>query len=428
VIYLAKKGNTAVALGLVCIALIVASGFGAFAPYVPAWIPTTPSGGTGGTGGTSGGGVTTLSAVAKWFLQEKLSKTAVGASDTAYVGIVKANSAGQFDLLNSYEETELDANPDTSSKTYTSGDKLLFAVSSDDDMTGGYEAYPRWFLIDNLQKGAIVYALPLRNPISAIGGSVGAYTVDASKCEDTGQRVAFVGETGGSSQYWDFGTFELYGRVAKDYLIQQITNKGVIGCTLNDGATWEDTDAEINANFTFTADEEDLHFELIGEASNVAFGLPTLSVSSTGMVRQHKAVLVFATDALSMADITPLLSDGWKQIDKPDMTADIAFYYEIDPVRDGCIPDTGEVINVNIPISISDSGLTASTEYEFEGWVLDWQVIEYVASGITTTTLPTNNGFISDPGCDSIVEPLALTISSGSVATMQLLGHFTTNA
>lgn len=367
---------------------------------------------------------TIYSANAKWFIQDALTKTATETTDTAYVGVVKATSAGTFNLLNSYEETEYDGAPDTSSKSYTTGDKLLIAVSSDNDPTGGYETYPRWFYIDYLDVNAIVYALPLRNPISAIGGSIGAYTINKNLCEDTTQRVAFLK---GTTEYWDFGTFELYGRVAKDYLIQQITNKGVVGCTLNDGAAWEDTDTEINANFTFTSDQEDLYFELIGEAADVAFGLPTLAVSASGEIKQYNAVLVWTTDALAL-DVGPLLDDGWKQISKPDLTADLAFYYVIDPVRDGCVPGSGEIINCKIPISVSDSGLTASTEYEYEGWVLDWQYVEYVAAGVTTTSLPGNNGFISDPGCDTIVEPLALTVSSGSAATMQLLGHFTTNA
>jgi len=210
-------------------------------------------------------------------------------------------------------------------------------------------------------------------------------------------------------------------------MIQQITNKGVVGCTLNDGATWEDTDGEINANFTLTADTEDMNFELIGEANDVAFGLPTLAVAASGQVLQYNAVVVITTDALGI-DTLELFNDGWYQIDKPDLTADVGFYYVIDPIADKGIPARGTSFSISIPFTINDAGLTASTEYEYEGWVLDWQNVDNVARGTTTVSLPGNNGFISDPGCDTIVEPLALTVSSGSAATMQLLGHFTTNA
>jgi hypothetical protein len=386
--------------------------------------PSTPSGPAPTTGPTAPPSIVTMSAKAQWGIRDALTYTAASSSATAYVGILKAQN-GVFDPINGVsEETEFDAAPDTSAVTYSSGDELLIAVSSDLDPTGGNETYPRWFYIENLYDGAPILALPLRNPISAISGSPGAYTVTGSMCENTGQKAVWLG---GTTNYWDFGYFETYGRVAKQNLIVQITNKGVVGCTFNDGATWEDTDAEINANFTMTSDQEDLYFELIGEAANVAFGLPTLAVTAGGEIKQYNAVLVFTTDALAL-DVGPLLDDGWKQISKPDLTADLGFYYAIDPVRDGCVPGNGEIINLKVPITISDSGLTASTEYEYEGWVLDWQNLAYVASGVTTTSLPGNNGFISDPGCDAIVNPLALTVSSGSAATMQLLGHFTTNA
>jgi hypothetical protein len=410
--------------------LVVALAIGLLASMSYIDIPgITPDGTTDptDTGDTGETGLTVIrSAKAQWNIRDKLTKIATASGDTGYVGIVRADANGNFDLLDPVEETEFDAAPDTSSGTYRSGDELLIAVSSDNDPTGGYETYPRWFYIESLADGASIKALPLRNPISAISGTPGNYKVNGGMCEDTGYDVAWLT---GTTPYWVFGDyFELYGRVAKDYLIQQITNKGVVGCTLNDGATWEDTDAEINANFTLTADTEDLYFELVGEAADVAFGLPALAVGSNGEVKQYNAVVIWATDAIGMADLTGLFDDGWVQISKPDMTADIAFYRIIDPVADGCIPSTGNVINCKIPISISDSGLVASTEYEYEGWVLDWQVVSYVASGITTTTVPSGNGFISEVGSDTVVEPLALTISSGSVATMQLLGHFTTNA
>ena len=367
-------------------------------------------------------------AKAQWAIEDAITQTATASGDAAYVGVLKG-TGGVFNPLVSSEKTELDASPDTSAKTYSAGDSLVVSVTSDNDPTGGYEAYPRWFYIKSLDHNAKVMAFPVGNPISAISqskGSTGSYTftVNENVLVDTGNRVAWLE---GSTNYWDFGTFALYGRVAKDYMIQSITNKGTVGTTLNDGATWDDTDAEINANFTFTSDSEDLMFELRGEANDVCFGLPTLAVSANGQVNQYNAVLVFSTDALGVDQIS-IAADDWHPISKPDLTADVAFYYIINPLSDGGIPNPGNTFSISVPITINDASLTASTEYEFEGWVLDWQNVNNVAIGATTTSLPSNNGFISDAGCDSIVEPRALTVSSGSAATMQMMGHFTTNA
>lgn len=375
-------------------------------------------------------------AKAQWQIRDALTKVATASGDTAYVSIVKADANGYFNLLNPVEETEFDAAPDTSSGTYSTGDDLLIAVSSDNDPTGGYETYPRWFYIENLDHNVAIKALPLGNPASALteyqSGTTYLYKVNGAACESTGETVTWLQ---GTTNYWIFGNnFDLYGRVAKDYMIQQVTNKGVVGVTLNDGASWEDTYGEINANFTFTGDTEDINIELIGEASDVAFGLPTLAVTANGQVKQYNAVLVFATNATGI-DIQPLLDDGWKQASKPDITANLVFYYVINSVSDGCIPSIGNVINAHVnvinarvPVTISDSGLSASTAYNYNVWVLDWQYAPYVANGITTTSLPSANGFLSDLGCDSVIQPLALTVSSGSVATPQLFGTFTTNA
>ena len=427
-----RKAITKLGFGIVMTIILVAAAFSSLYAYKEGWFnapatsppATTPPPGTPPPASVATG----YSAKAQWQIRDKLTRIATASGDAGYISISRAQN-GVFDLLNAVEETEYDAAPDTSAGTYTSGDKLILAVSSDNDPTGGYETYPRWFYIDSLNHGSKVLAFPLLNPISALIGQVDStgnykYTVNTAVLEDVGQNVVWLA---GTTPYWDIGTFELYGRVAKDYMIQQVTNKGVVGATLNDGAGWIDTDAEISANFTFTSDSEDLYFELVGEAADVAFGLPTLAVSSTGMVKQYNAVLIFTTDATSMTSQT-LLDDGWKIMDKVGLTADLAFYYVIDPVRDKCIPGNGGIINLKVPLTISDSGLVASTEYEFEGWVLDYQNVEDIARGTVTTSLPTVNGFLTEYGSDTVVQPLALTVSSGSAATPQMMGHFTTNA
>ena len=284
-------------------------------------------------------------ATAQYQIKDALTKTANAAGATAYVGILVADSNGVFNPLNPTDEEEFASAPDYTQSTYSVGEDLIIAVSSDLDPTGGNETYPRWFYIKDLDHNVPIYAFPIRNPISAINqvkiGTTYKFTVNENVLVDTGYRVAWLA---GNTNYWDFKTFEVYGRVAKQNMIVQITNKGVVGTTFNDGATWEDTDTETNANFTFTGDTEDLYFELVGEVNNVAFGLPTLAVSASGQVIQYNGVLVWTTDALGV-DPIELTNDGWVPISKPDLTADVAYYYVIDAEQDGGIPNTGSSIN-----------------------------------------------------------------------------------
>jgi len=377
--------------------------------------------------GTSTPGVTPdtiMAAKLQWLISDALTKTATGTGDSGYVGITVADqTTGRFDLLDSWEKTEYDAAPDTSSRTYSTGQALLLAVSSDNDPTSGDETYPRWFYISNLQHGAPIKALPLANPISALVptkiGTTYEYTIS-----DIGETVGTVVWMEAATPYWDLGVFEVYGRVAKASVIQQFTAGGVVLTTFSDGATWEDTDAEINANHTMTADKEDLNFQMIAEANDVAWGLPFLGVSANGEVSQYNSVLVFTTDALGV-DVMELYNDGWQPINKPDLTADLGFYYVI--TTEG-VPNTGEKFSISIPVTIDDAGLAASTEFEFEGWAFDCQKLANVERGATTAALPGVNGIIAEYGIDTVLQALALTVSSGSAATMQSMGHFTTNA
>lgn len=368
--------------------------------------------------------ITYKSAVAKWSIRAALTQTDAAAGDTCYVGTLVADSNGVFDTLKKRESTEFDAAPDTSTRTYTTGDDIVIAVSSDDDAkTGATENHPRWFYIKDLSEGAAIRSFDIYNPISAISQTPGSstFTVTESRLGDTVGTVKFVDD---QTDYWDFGTFEVYEHAAKDYILAKITYAGATGSSVSNGATWIDTDAEITANFTLATHSEDLKFELNGETTNTAFGLPVLSVNEDGTIQQHNAVLIWGTDGTEV-DPTDLTADGWQPINKAGLD-EVAYYYVIDPRTDGGLPTMGDSFSISIPISLDTSALTASTEYEFEAWAIDWQLVSNVAIGATTTSLPSNNGFISDPGCDSVVLPLALTVSSNALATPQLMGHFTT--
>ena len=365
---------------------------------------------------------------AKWSIKTATTSDAVVAGDTAYIGICEADQNGYFNPLIYSERTEVDAVPDTSGEFYSAGDELLIVVSSDQDATDCNETYARWFYIGSLDHGAAVKALPLLNPIGALteysmGGNF-VYKVDGSKCETIGQTVDWY--EGGDGSYWQFGTFKIYERLADENTIVQHISAGVVGATYNDGATFEDTDGEINANYTFTGNSQDIYLQLVGEKANGAWGIPTLAVTSAGQIKQYQGVIVFTTDAIGI-DTQPIFDDGWKQMNKVGLTNDLAFYYVVNSQNEGCIPNIGSTLSLSVDITIDDSLLTASTEYEFEVWFLDWQCVEDVARGSTSAAVPTGNGLVAEVGADAVAQPLALTVSSNSAATMQLLGHFTTN-
>jgi len=361
---------------------------------------------------------------AKWGISTVTTQAATTTGDTAYVGICVADATGKFNVLVPNEKTEFDATApaaDESANFYSAGDELLIVVSSNDDASGCNETYSRWFYIESLDHGAAVKALPLHNPISALteygSSSNYLYKVDGSRCEVTGQTVAWY--EGGDGSYWRFGTFKIYERLADENTIVQHISAGAVGATYNDGATFEDQDSDINANYTFTGDSQDIYLQLIGQEANGAWGVPTLAVTAAGQIKQYQGVIIFATDAVALLT-QPVLDDGWNYMNVPSLTNDIAFYY---PVYD--IPALGGTLDVSVPITIDDTGL--SGEYEFEVWFLDWQNINDVARGSTSASVPGTNGMVADIGAAAVSQPVALTVSSNSVATPALMGHFTPN-
>jgi hypothetical protein len=366
----------------------------------------------------------------KWAVETVTSHSAGVAGDTAYLGIAVADQNGYFNPMDFLERSELAAVPEETTNFLSAGDEVLFVVSSDDDASGCNETYSSWFYVENLDHGAYVKRLPKRNPISALTEYTDAtgdyvYKVDGSKCEIGAQRVNW--DESGSGNYWQLGTFTIYERLADENTIVQTISAGVVGATYNDGATFEDADGDINANWTFTGDSQSIYLQLIGEDDNGAWGIPTMAVTSSGQIKQYQGVILFATDAIGMSDIQSIYDDGWKQMTKPGLTDDIAFYYVVDPFSEGCVPDYGDTLDLSVEITITDTGLSSATEYEIEVWFLDWQNVQDVAQGSTTATVPSGYGMCYEVGADAVSQPVAMTLSSGSTATPALMGHFTTN-
>lgn len=414
--------------GLIIVAVLAVQFTGAydFTKLIPA-PATTPTPTTTPTPSVVTGSHT---ANAKWNIRDYLTKTATAAGDTGYVCINRADSNGYFDMLQSVEETEFDAAPDTSAGIYTTGDELLIQVTSDNDPTNGDETYSRWFVIQRVDNGAQIKAFPNDNPITAlteytVSGKI-MYKINYAVCVNTGMTVSWLE---GATPYWVFGDyFEVYGRADNAAIVQSISSNGVTLTSVSDGSTWDDTSTEVNANATLAGDSQDFYFEITGEQADVAWGLPQLAISADGSVKQYNAVLVICFSGTTMATDT-LVDDGWIPFSVVGLTSNVTLYYPItNPTTLGLIPTTGNVINTKIQFTISDTGLSASTEYNYGGWMHDWQNFDDVERGSFRTATPSVYGMITEYGCDSVIQATALTVASGRAATPQLYGYFTTNA
>lgn len=356
---------------------------------------------------------TLLPAVLRWVIKDAINGTDIGTSATAYVDICKADQNGLFDPLVTFDSQEYASTPDYSAEAVSQGDWLLIHVSSDRDATFGYEQYSRWFYILGVDDSASMKELTMAQLQVAQTSPTYKYRI-----VDTGAFINTVKYLGGTTPYWDLGSFPLYSRVAKDYLIQSIVYNGVVLATLNDGASWEDDQSEIT-DATLADDYEDIKLEFIAEDSDVVFGLPQLFIQQNGKINQYDSFIVvaFNTTKLGVSEFT---TKGWTPCNVPSLYAGAAYYRKVSPQ----IPNRGEKFSfsVNVPI---DASAQSTTVFCIMAWIVDVQLEANIAMGSISTSLPTVYGFITAAGLGSIVEPLALTTSSGKPATPQMMADIT---
>ena len=336
-------------------------------------------------------------------------------SSTTKVDITKVKN-GEVDFLTKEETIDVSSGT-TSALYYAQGDTLILHVLSDVDPTGGTDYYDAWYYV-TLIEGSPLYKLSPSCLTVTQTSPTYKYTLNVNAGESTGYTVAY---TAGTTPYWDIGVVKLYPRVSAANLDSYFKHEGTTLAKVTDGSSWVDTDGEITANGTMTTTNEDLVIELRAGATDVCYGLPMYTLSQTGQLVERRAVIIVSTSMTSIGT-QDIYDEGWKMIDKPDLTAELAFYKVLDPM----IPLRGDKFAESITFPVDASAAAASTKYLFKVWILDFQVPSYVETGSTSTSIPTAYGFISEFGLDSIIYARALTVSSGAGDNEVLRAYLTT--
>jgi len=337
---------------------------------------------------------------------------------TTEVDVTKVKN-GYVDFLTKEETISVSSNPSTSALYYAEGDIIVLHVLSDTDRVdaSGEDYYDVWYYVQ-LKDGASVYQLTMDCLTVAQTSPTYKYTLNLANGIPTGYKVAY---TAGTTPYWDIGVLKLYPRIEADNLDIYLKHEGTTLAKVTDGSSWVDTDAEITANGTMTTTSEDLIIEIRADVTDFCYGLPMFSLTQTGQLIERRAVLIVSTSMTNIGT-ADIYDEGWSMIQKPDLTAEVAFY----KILDAMVPLRGDKFSVSITFPVDASAAASSTKFIFKVWMLDIQVPSYVAQGSTTTSVPTAYGMINEFGIDSIIYARALTVSSGAGDNEVLRAYLTT--
>lgn len=329
------------------------------------------------------------------------------ASGASYVDICKGAN-GYFNFLQKSETVTVATDPDYSALSYNENDELVLHCSSDVDpatATGG-ENYDQWYFI-KLAENAPIYKL------------------DPSTMSKT-QSGETVRYTSGNVNYWGLGNLEVTEKALGTTGVEMyLKYYATILSSVTDGAAWDDTYSEINANQTLPDDSEYLTFELILDDANNAFGLPIYTVGIEGSIQARIPVVIFST-SMTAIDSDAISDEGWVQINSAQLYAEKAWYHVIPSL----VPTKGSSYGSwTVKIPIEAGSVAGSTAFVFRVWVAEGNTLESVRQGSVTVGLPTIYGFITEIGPDAThLDHLAFTTSSGAGATWCLYTYITTAA
>jgi len=337
-----------------------------------------------------------------------------GSTTELDIGKVKS---GYWDPLSSEETVSITTASFQSALYYKQGDILILHCLSDTDGTGGTDHYDTWYYV-KLVEGEHVRGLTPSTLETYQSSPQYLYTISLGTGESTGYTVSY---TAGTTPYWDIGVLDLYSRSTAANLDTYLKHLGTTLASITGGTAFVDTDGEITANGTMTSTAEDLYVDVYAGAVDISYALPFYTISQKGQFMERRAVLVFST-AMTAIGTQVLYDEGWSTLSKPDLTAEVAFYKVLEPM----IPNRGDKFIASEKIPIDASAAASSTAFVFKIWMLDLQIPAYVASGSTTTSIPTAYGLANEYGIDAVIFAVALTVSSGAGATEVLRAYITT--
>ena len=325
-------------------------------------------------------------------------------------------SDGVFNLMTKAESTvTVNSDPEQSTGTYSQGDMVILHVSSDT----GNDYYDRWYY------ATLVEGEPVRRftPALATGtkNADGYYTY-RFKAGVAGAKTGYSTQyTSGTTNYWGLGPLVVPPRVTSAQLDTFATISTTTLSSVTDGSTW-DTTAGSRDKAMPTSDEE-VFITLEGDTVSLGFGSPMIYVTSKGELQERVAVVIVSTTMTSI-DADKLSGEGWVSINDSTLTAEKAWYHIV-PEQ---IPVQGDKFSVDIKLPVDSSGASSTTDYTFKVWVLDMQLINNLADGSTSSSVPSSYGGISQYGLDAIVHAKAYSTSSGSGTGQVLTFVMTTPA
>jgi enamine deaminase RidA (YjgF/YER057c/UK114 family) len=325
--------------------------------------------------------------------------------------------SGVADFLTKAEQVTVDSAPEQSSLYYGQGQQVIAHVSSDVDPSGGTDYYDDWYVF-TLVEGAPVYRLKPSCLTAVQTSPTYKYQVNAAAGENTGETVSY---TSGTTPYWDIGVLTVWPRSTAANLDTYLKASGTTLAAITDGTTFVDTDAAITANATMTTTNEDLTVEVRAGAIDIAYGLPMYTLTQVGQFIERRTVLIITTSMTSIGT-AEIYDEGWKRLSKPDLTAEVAYYYVLPSI----IPLRGDKFVHTVTFPIDASAAASATKFVFKVWMLDMQVPSYVETGSTSTSIPTAYGFIGEYGIDAVIFARALTVTTGAGDNEVLRAYVTT--
>lgn len=367
---------------------------GATIPTIPSipTVPTTPS------------APTREASAIQFSVHNAITDAGITTTNTK-VDILKVGADGVISFMNKVEQVTVNSDPEQSGQTYGQGDIVVLHVSCDVNSNSGQDHYDKIFYT-TLREGEAVRVLS-KGILNEFTDSDG-YKYYKFKLGVMGAATGYtVQYTSGTTNYWGAGVLKIVPRCSSAQLDTYATLGTTTLSSVTDGSTWDTTAG--SANKKMPTNDEDVYVTIESDTTNLGYASPMLTVSSKGELQVRPTVVIFST-TMTAIDTSKLSDEGWVNIADSTLTSEKA-WYRVVPEQ---IPVQGDRFTLDMKLPVDSSGASSSTDYTFKVWVLDFQLIDNVKIGSTSSTVPTAYGAIGEYGLDSIIHAKAYSVSSGA--------------
>lgn len=326
-------------------------------------------------------------------------------SANTFADVIKIGADGSISFMNKVEQVTVNSDPEQSGQTYSQGDQVIIHLSSDVNTLSGQDHYDKWFYA-TLKEGEPIRVLSkaiLNEFVNADGyyyykfkpGVVGAAT---------GYTIQY---TSGTTNYWGLGVLKLVPRLSSAQLDTYATLGTTTLSSVTDGSTWDATAG--SSDKTMPTTNENVYISLESDTTNLGYASPMLTTSSKGELQTRSTVVIFST-TMTGIDASKLSDEGWVNMADSTLTAEKA-YYRVIPEQ---VPVQGDRFTMDLKLPVDSSGASSSTTYTFKVWLLDFQLLDNVKIGSSSSSVPTTYGAIGEYGLDTIIHAKAYSVSGGA--------------